>query len=664
MGLSIDAILAGVENNKSIGEVILEQGPQGPVTMEQFTDEQIQQFTIAESYGDFDTECKQHPEWSPTFMNYFINRKHEGRDLGIMYELADWARTFKMPDDVRTSKICTNDTALYFLTGIMDMHGRLPKEPPTREDGKFDWETFLYQVMTNYYTLKGAQKLLCGRLVIGDVDGLYQNYIFGEGNKAAREALDSLCDMSSQYSQRMKSDDPMTQMGENFMVRMNMVMALDDMNIRGRQILDAMEYADNSAQTLYDLIMGVAGRGGRSKEVVDYCNYKAAKRIADGVSNEEYIAVQSGASFDYIHKDPTFGMSMPGWRNDHEAAYRYLINHINYEDYLIEVKPIQVAWSTMDVTNGVDMDSFKKIVESRGFKLVRQFHAGKSWGKDTYYMLYYSPSTGDWITAGQATQDDVTYGGVNMVVYRKERLPFALCMNTSSGYLNTIEASYYEYTHHEGLFSVYDDVKQSATPNIINWDKLGFSFYELPVPCYKSIYLGRIDNLGVQIGYDLVHELNDMGSYHMQGLINHVCLANDRENFDFSVFPAYENYWKNDPYFYAMDTYGFNWPSDLQKGIKIVRLCFVWLEMPLEEVQKYDAALLKVCQKNDERDRLRNEDAHPRARMEWENQKHFIDIYNEMHNIILNGFENERFIVDQLSLGNPRELAAKLPWLQ
>lgn len=655
----IDDLLGVVSGEKTFDQIVSEKaGTTKPddTTLAQFDEAQVQQLQLAEEKGLFDTDCKKHPEWSSTFMNIHINREAKGESLDTLYLLADYLSKNPLPEDKKWNKIGVESTPTLLLLQMLDLGMELPESYPTKEDGTFDKTMFYYMCYTVVEKAKGAELLTNGRLAMGDWNFIEMPYLMSEGNAKAYEIIQALSQMNSNETERFTemSKNPMDRIAENAWVHMNINYSIDDMGIRGKQLIDALEYADGSSKRLWELV------NKSDAELVKYVNYKAACRIRDGSKEKEYLAVTSGASFDRFHKNPADNPWQ--WRNPDAMFHQYTIGLLNYEEYLEEVKPLTIDWATMDIKQGISLEQAKRICEARGFELVRSFCRGEHWGETVYYYLYRNRTTGDHIEFSSATEKDATYGGVAMMVYRISGVPWELADHCSSGGTDDGSAHYYQFTHHNGVFRTYDKLATYATPDKINWKGLGFSSYGLPIPKYWKEPFHRTGDLYQKIGGELSQMWEGLGSFHVQLLINTFLMIYDKENFNLEVFPELEYFWEV-PYDAGISHMQIFDYHAVYEAIVLTRLVLAWLQAPKEVIEKWDDAIKRRCEEV-HRIKTKQAEDNPFVRRELNENPTTISLYEKYAHILYDGIPNEAHVIEKLEMGNLAELPVKLPWVK
>ena len=634
----------------------------------QFDNYQLQQFQIAESeYGNIDSEIKKHPEWSGTFMNYFLHAEGKGEGLRPFYEVADWLHKHPLPSDAGGQIGCSS-TVFSNLLEIYRLGHSLPENLPLTSTGEVDEFMFQFQLIRDKLKYKGHPQLISGRLCMNDINLLEDDYVLAEGNREAYEIFCSLGSMSQHnFKGPVSPGDRFGQIANNIWANTSIKLGFDDMNIRGIQILDALEYADGSIQKLYEHMSQPFPNDTRDPNIYKYCNMKAAQRIRDKVSTSEYIAVSGGASMD--KQDMKDSMLM-GYRNPELIPYRYKMSVLNYMEYLEDIQPIKTDWSKIDIISNTRKEEAIKAAEARGFKVICTTGTRDRWGDTCQAIMMYNDKTGAFIHMPMAQDSNACYGGCSMDFWSKQSIPWQMLQHASGGGLHHYEGMiWHQVTYNEGLFSSYDNITDMLSASEIDWNKLGFVGLNcIPVPQYYEKPFNRENELAIEVGFPLAHMMCDMGGYRMQCMLN-TLIAHYDQSIDCEACPQYSQI-KDDNIAFAAAAYHLStWSlGDVEESLKLCRLAKLYLKMPDEEYAKLIAAVRNQMKERDERELSRiNDPQNPDfVKQRLKSEFRSLDDYCVEHIQLAYGFDNDELLVEKAVIGEDRPLeviGVKLPWM-
>lgn len=199
----------------------------------------------------------------------------------------------------------------------------------------------------------------------------------------------------------------------------SVLLAMDDMNIRGQQLIYAFEYYDKDIHSL------VTGLLNRDLKMVEYINYKIQSTgyHLEGSMPIMPKATSSGASF-------TEGMGF----NPPEILM------ISSDEEYSEVNRVSVDYSTRSIDSTTSLEEGLNILHALGFKDVwkskLQNISGQKvdiWGDVNYYLILQNPDNGSICEINSATDKSMTHGGIEIMV------PFKTDMSVSLKYLGAVE---------------------------------------------------------------------------------------------------------------------------------------------------------------------------------------------------------------------------------
>lgn len=558
----------------------------------ELTEAQENEFMMADQFEGSSTEIRKHPEWHSYFMNSYWNSEKRG-DASHYYEIADYISSHPSKKDMAAGKIGADFEYLYALNSfVKDAKGMVSiPEIPVNGQGYVDVSEakFLLQ-KAKLQDIEHRTPLYTGRMPIGNDDNMDEiKTLMCEGNHEAEKIYDQLQSAAKSDGRKLSSNG-LSGMEKHDMANwhaFSTILGLDDMNIRGQQIVDAYEYADHSVETFLDLI------DKRDVKMCGYINAKCADRFIenagepDAVWDVYTIAREHGASFAH---DGNFS-----------ADRDWMINHINARQLAsIDIKPLAVDYSKLDITDGVDMKTGFKIIEAHGFEKYFERTVKGPFGDDRTVALFYNKHNGDIVEVGGAKEDNIVYAGVKLQVWRGKE-DWHHGNHSSSGFEEEPGLGYNEFSHHEGLFTEYDSFRDAPVSEQAGREKLGFQgIGRVPIPSYIEGFC-RDSELGNKMKDPMnIQFLNSQEKYGLEWMMDMMLAAYDPE-IKTDICPDYERL-KEDPYHTIMQEHGKVWSQvDMYKQACYFRLAASWMEMPIEEREKYYNALCDVAIEHDEK---------------------------------------------------------------
>lgn len=612
--------------------------------MKGFNRRQVEQLLMAEKDGLEKTECFNHKEWGPTLMNVCWNREKEGKDIAAVYLVADWLRNnFDLNED--GTLFDDVDIVLYAYERFENGAGSVPVFK--KDDGPFDKTWFMFKALENKTFAYGGDRLLSGRAKIqGDMNVFDIDVLMAEGIPEVKSLISSLERIASNDAtkdkQAVKSDDMFARMADRQWSMLSLMLAFDDMNIRGYQFLYALEYTDGSVEKLYEL-----ARGSRSHEMVDYINMKSAKDYLAGNKEHNQLAVSSGASGQYPG-----GHSMM-WGDPIELT----LSPLNIDKYAeLNSSKLEVDYSSLDVVDGVDLAAAIRICEAHGFKLVTKVQRKGKFDDDLYSIVMYNPDTRDYVAASSAQQSSVCYGGVELVCHRvipQEARRELFCLHCSEGNIRGNEGRYFVFTHNEGLFSNYDKLAPYVPTTDFDWFAIGFGYQKIPVPKYFELPFIRDAEMGEKLGAEAASIMRDMGAFHFENMVNAFLMAYD-ENLCRPDCPTQH-------YGLAKEWVMHNCLCDCAgwftggsyDSCAVASLVFTYLKVPddiVEEIKENTRQHFVERDENKQKNGWREES----------DEKAFVKCAQKLSN----NSKHAEAVIGGFGLVSPEELPIKLPWLQ
>lgn len=570
--------------------------------METFDKYQSAQINLAEQHGVPDTICRDHPEWGPTFMNICWNRERDGRGLASVLKAARFLGT-RFPKE--NGKIHDGLEDICYILGCYDS-GREPVEPDGRGPAGYAYLRVQDKALDD-----GAVVLDSGRVSVGKTNLWDLPVLMAEGDGGALAILRQL----ESFSAAAKHT------GSRPFDMMSVLLALDDMNIRGKQVTYALDYAGGSIQVLYGHVHG------RSADLCRYVNSRTASAFVETGSCQ--VAVSSGASFQY-----------PGSGRQGEV---FLSMH-NPASYVSDVGPVEPDYASLDVLDGVGLDEAVRVITAHGFREIRSFDKLPripDWPDDDgpcKYKLFYNPDTGDYMVVRSGKPSNACYGGVSLYMHRASDMPSGHCSN---GPHDGQPGRYYEYTHHDGLFREWDGTGRYIPEGGYDWGLIGFGLFGIPVPEYFTLPSVRNEEVfgALSDRPRLADAMVGHGSIYFTMLVNCVLCLYDgvlmSSEHDPKYRDLYRDWFLDDGLFYAMGWYGtMSNVSELVCGEALS-----WLRVPPDVFRGWVAR---------------------GPRRGWQGDG--FEVVSRLEDRLRDGTPCS--VSDAYKLPDPRELPVKLPWLE
>lgn len=414
-----------------------------------------------------------------------------------------------------------------------------------------------------------ARRQLSGRYSLpGDYHALYGEEVFlSEGNQRAFEIIREVCNLSRTMNRQQIPDGMMF---GHLAPGMNIVLALDDMNIRGQQVIDALDYCDGDSQKLVNLITD------RDSDLCAYINKKTAERFrASAKPAKAYVAVTGGASF------------TEGYLNLREIDL--IMDDGNVDKFLHSDVSKQTAdYSKMDIISGTTLDAGIKIAEAHGFELVFKQPVIKGNSDeclDEYQILMINPKTLD-ILESHAKDDDMCYGGCRIIAASKQQFHYGEGPDgNSEDFKDNSGFRLYECDYRSGVFRNYGTMDRSSQdlPDFEQYPMRGL--VTLPIPYVINdclLFAGRV--IGGRQGW-LISECH----YRWIKFVNYLWLTDRIETFESKELK--EVYMSVINHRYETATKMFYWRFDMKKNEMAIRLAFAYMRTPEAEMKAYIAAM-------------------------------------------------------------------------
>lgn len=361
-------------------------------------------------------------------------------------------------------------------------------------------------------------------------------------------------------------------------IMMNVKEMLSDMNIRGRQLIDACEFAGNDPQNLAMILDDKNTGIGHIKNLIEYINQKAAKRIESGLSEEEPIAVLSGTSDDYL----------PASKIKTLANNKYTMNKLNYNDYLItDVKTIDTDYNNLDIISGTNMATAIKIAESRGFHVIKNVPIPDKFdaSNPAHSIIMYNDKTGAIISAPIAHDNCFCYGGCNLSFTSSASHDIfdTLILHCSSDYIgeiNGLPIREYQATYHKGLFAIYEKIEDKVVKLdddtiIVNIHKCN---YICPIPTYVNPeYIRQDEQNKILQSYNVC--IDEYVVDKISSCINLLMAKNDPELIN-SDNKIYGHFFNSDAFYKNLAREISLYFSSSDKSFQILDVALSYLKVP------------------------------------------------------------------------------------
>lgn len=251
----------------------------------------------------------------------------------------------------------------------------------------------------------------------------------------------------------------------------NTLLALDDMNIRGQQIVYAAQYCDGDYQKLVELAQE------RDEGLIAYINKKQAETGRLGAD----VAVEGGAS---STQSFLFGGVSP-----------YHMTYVDMEDFASSgIEKQKRDYHSMDIYSGVSTEDAIEIAKTWGFEVAARYPVEDPLmriEKKYEFLLMYNEKTGDFLEAPHASPGDVCFGGCRVVAARPAGAVARAFLSGMEGVRGNRERfssggkdfKYVEaHYSHGGVFHEYAKIGDTGVNTGIGWkDVPVYGLVSLPV---------------------------------------------------------------------------------------------------------------------------------------------------------------------------------------
>ena len=428
--------------------------------------------------------CQSHPDWSPFFM----------RDIGLIIDHPEtngnipYTKFYKFAEAFGTRGADTEAPDKIGGYGVRDLFYAMVHHCPEWIDRtqamaeRFPDDNIAmivcktFDPIADYDVLhiKDGYKPMRSKLKCPDSDVLLKAQMT-EGDEEAAKIYDLLQytahDIAKESARAWKETGVI---GSHLMVGRMDVLSLDDMNIRGKQIVHAFDYCDKDIRTFENCV------NRRDPNMVMYVNQEMAK------SGGQFIPQASSGGASFLETPPVMG---PFFKETFDA----------------DMKPLEVPYVRREIYTHTPYDEAIKILEANGFEKVFDRPVDvkcpvEPWTKDKEVrnVIMHDPSTGAMLKAeARVTDSDDTfcYGGCDIVMFTHDKSggsPSRWGLDFQRNYVRdkndepTIAVS--TITYHDGrMMDDYQTVKAIEVPAVDDLKSVPYCKMEgFPIPTLRN----------------------------------------------------------------------------------------------------------------------------------------------------------------------------------
>ena len=436
----------------------------GGENMKIFDEFQEEQINLAKNnYSDAVYILERHPEWSSTLMNVVWNRlkNYKGNtEDDINYDgILEFAKLIPTKDGkygdygllLTYIAACEQLSPIHIdLGNSMFDYVEIQNERGSSISAN---ELLWYAIKTSNAPNNTRQKLTGVFAERTD----FMTALLSEGNEDAKHIIEDIL-YHSQTVDKIGAE-PFDRsglfLGSHMQLGMNNLLALDDMNIRGEQILYAFDYCDRDLKTLSTMLRT------RDKDMIAYVNQRA---VEEGIKNNKIEvpkAVAAQASFDFFR--------------NHSGVLT--ISEFDFDMYKDKSKKLVIDWKTREIISGTSVEDAIKILKANGFEMAynepvdyvnkreRSIHQFNS-DVPNRCIIMQNPKTGAVFQAPLAQEDDICYGGAEIVMATNNKLDWTNAnFKHQSNYIDNSKETYgkelfgHKITYHDGtMIKEYQEV--------------------------------------------------------------------------------------------------------------------------------------------------------------------------------------------------------------
>lgn len=438
-------------------------------------------------------------------------------------------------------------------------------------------------IMMRKYTT-GHKRNVAGRVSINDVQ--YESLVDLLMANCLIEPYLALTKLKSVAGDVNKSQAISGMFGGHRMPALNIALSLDDMNIRGKQILSVIDFCDGDYQFAARLVSE------RYDHMIAYVNKMTAleNKDRDGLLTNIPIAVQGGAS-----------------STQHDFTQtEYKMSILNIDNYAnADVHAHKIDYSSMDIGQSTSTDLAIEILEHCGFEKVWDIPVEDAFGGPCRNLCYVHPETGDMFYAESAKDNCCVYGGGRIVAARKHGLPVVFLDSDDGLHGNRERFDNSDWCAYECDYrnSVIQDWKKHLPP--VTWQEIPWEQYPtkgsvyLPIPnCIQSnaLYfatdqlpecLSDYFLLFHQEGYALIGMINSLKAPELLEQL----LSEEHKKFFTAVLKDKYSYFVKANYIGILQVHML---------LDMFKLAAAYTDLPAEEITRYREAIISVHSKADE----------------------------------------------------------------
>lgn len=438
-------------------------------------------------------------------------------------------------------------------------------------------------IMMRKYTT-GHKRNVAGKVSINDVQ--YESLVDLLMSNCLIEPYLALIKLKDTAGDVNKSQTVSGVFGGHRMPAFNIALSLDDMNIRGRQILSVVEFCDGDYQLAAKLVSE------RDEDMIAYVNKMTAltNKETDGLLTNIPIAVQGGASSTQLDFTRT----------------EYKMSILNIDNYAnADVHAHKIDYSSMDIGQSTPTDLAIKILEHNGFEKMWCIPVEDAFGHTCHNLCYVHPETGDMFYAGSAKDTSCVYGGGRIIAARKPGLPVAFLDSDEGLHGNKERFDNADWCAYECDYrnSVIQDWKKHLPP--VTWQEIPWELYPTKGCVYLPIPSCINDNAFYSATNQLPECLSDYfslfysESYALSRMINSLkapelldqLLSEEHKKFFAAVL--------KDKYTYFVKS---NYVDILQAHmlLDMFKLAAAYVDLPAEEIARYREVIISVHDEADD----------------------------------------------------------------
>lgn len=449
------------------------------------------------------------------------------------------------------------------------------------KDGENDRQALLHYLLINEYEKKvnyldinpySKRVGLKGSLIT-------DNNLMSEGNSDVSHILTEIQNIALKENETNTSYGTREVMMDRIDCMDQALFKLDGLNIRGVQLLDAMEYTKGSAQLLYEIIK--SRKPDKIEPLLSYINNKAALRILNGESVEESVAYCDLCESNIMEENCL------------------VMTQENASMYLSDNKPLDVNYSKVDICSFISKYVAIEAAKARGFRIIKDTNPTFEDGRLSSIIMY-NDKTGAIISAPGVGEDNFCYAGCELYFTAKGDLKHSFDENVSFNRIPGTDLTKCQSSYTDGLFSYYDKCVDKLIPS----DNFVF-----PIPSYVRADDTYFINFETHpfINDVLVEGNRNLSSrvYAINNTINLLLLKYDNEiqNSGVSLYEPLKDkeICRDDSFIKELISKAGLRISEIEKGLNILNIAFCYLQVPETEQTRIVEAVENKLENNFEK---------------------------------------------------------------